>query len=126
MKHIVFDDTATQFKLAILIKESALKKDPVEKYYLNHIGVDRKDIVCFSLDYNSNNKTTAKLRKECIASTLKALDALGTKTLYVCDNEYFKTLTGVSKTGQHLGYVLPCSIKAVSYTHLTLPTILLV
>ena len=116
MKHIVFDNTATKFKLAILIKETALKQDPIEKYYLNHIEVDKKDIVCFSLDYSSNNKANATLRKECLSRTLKALDALETKTLYVCDNEYFKTLTGVSKTGQHLGYVLPCTIK--DYEHM--------
>jgi len=118
MYHLTFGNT--QFNLALLIKLESLQEEPLRKEYLNPLeqaGVDISGSVAFSLTYDKK-KPSAKCRKEYLATLLPELDKLGIATLLCLDGEYFKSLTGQTKSEAHLGNVLPCKVKG--YEHLSI------
>jgi len=111
MYHLTFGNT--QFNLALLIKLESLQEEPLRKEYLNPLeqaGLDISGSIAFSLTYDKK-KPSAKCRKEYLATLLPELDKLGIGTLLCLDGEYFKSLTGQTKSEAHLGYILPCKIK---------------
>ena len=72
----------------------------MEKYYVDplvSLGVPENEIVAFSLSYNAKGKVPAALMKEYVPILLRALDGLGTDTIYCADANYFKSLTGLKK-----------------------------
>lgn len=93
-----------------------LKKPDLEKHYVNSLGRYGDKAISFSLEYNPDRK---KLKvsegREYLDKLLKALDSLGTKTLYVTDGDYFKLLTGERTTTSALGYVFDCVVKGYEY-----------
>lgn len=115
MHHIIFDKNTT-YKVALLIKEGALDKAHIEKFYINPTSIPSKDIIAFSLKYNTANKAPAVLAKEYINNLLKATTSVGVTTLFVCDSTYFKYLTKVRKVVNAHGYIKKCAIKG--YEHL--------
>lgn len=114
MKHVIFEQN-TEYKIAFLIKESALFKNQLESTYINSIkqqGINPKDCIGFSLDYDSSNKKApVKMIKSYLGKLLPSLLSLGTKYLVVCDTNYFKVLTKQKKAEPHYGYVLPCAMQ---------------
>lgn len=110
MKHISFSNNPT---IAILIKESYFNQKEIEDNYVNKLS--SKDIIAFSLAYDSNNKVTATQAKNYLNKLLPSLIQLGVTTLYVADSTYFKVLTKEKKAEQHTGYVLPCKLKGFEH-----------
>jgi len=109
MKHIIFEEN-TAYKMALLIKESALIKPELEKHYLSKTSLAPKDIIAFSLDYKGK-KAPVAFAKAYLQNLLKALKGLGTTTMVVCDSAYYKILTGVRKIEGSHGYVKKCAIE---------------
>jgi len=120
MKHIIFRDKNyllnNPYKIALLIKEAALHKKFIEDNYLSTLSLNNDDIIAFSLKYNIQNKAPAKLIKEYLNNLLQSIKHLEINILYVCDSNYFKTLTKVRKVEPYYGYILNCKIKG--YEHL--------
>lgn len=121
MRHILFTpENPGVFPVALLIKNSGLRQKELENHYVNHLQVPKTDVVAFSLAYGEKGKCPASLQKEYLTGLLKALESLGTTTLYVCDSNYFKTLTNQKKAEPYYGYVLPCAIKGYEHINVVL------
>ena len=111
MHNIDFGNSS--FKLAILIKTSALNQAELQNYYLepmNQKGIDTSEVCAVSLTYDGK-KPSAAHRKTYLNTLLPMLGNLGVEYLLCADGEYFKTLTKQTKVEPSLGYVLPCAIK---------------
>lgn len=124
MKHLTFKNEGGNCKVALLIKESALKKPEMVKHYVEpliSLGVPENEIVAFSVSHNGS-KMPAKLVKEYVPILLRALDGLGTDTIYCADATYFKSLTGMKKAESNYGYVLPCKWKGFEHISVILGT----
>lgn len=113
MNHIIYKEQDS-YDIAILIKETYLDKDKISQFYLNKINPE--NAIVFGLPY-TDKLTVSNARKQ-LAKLLPALVKLGVNTLYVADATYFKALTKQSKAEQHIGYVLPCTIK--DYEHINI------
>lgn len=118
MRHVLFKQNAS-YPIAILIKSTALREKDLRTEYVEHIvsqGIPENEVIAFSLEYGSGKTVSAADRKTYLSKLLPALVSLGTEYLVVADANYFKTLTGETKTDVHYGYVLKCAIK--SFEHL--------
>jgi len=107
----------------LLIKQTTFNKIDLENHYidpLKTLGVDPKDIISFTLDYNEQDKCPVSLIKHCLKSLLRALEGLGVTTLCVADSAYFKTLTKQRKSEPHYGDVLACQIKGYEHMRIIL------
>lgn len=113
MNHIIYKEQDS-YDIAILIKETYLDKDKISQFYLNKINPE--NVIVFGLPY-TDKLTVSNARKQ-LAKLLPALVKLGISTLYVADATYFKALTKQTKAEQHIGYVLPCTIK--DYEHINI------
>ena len=122
MRHHLFAE-ATSYPVALLIKGSSFAKHELVRNYvepLQNLGVPQQQQIAFTLQYNEAGKAPASYIKEYLSRLLPALDKLGTQLLYVADGTYFKTLTGVTKSEPHHGYVLPCKIKGFEHLKVVL------
>lgn len=122
MRHIIFEE-AGSYHIALLIKPTGFNKQDLLTNYiapLNKSGVDSKDVIAFTADYNAVGKAPGKFIKDYLANLLPALDSLGVKTLYVADSVYFKVLTTQARADPHFGYVLPCKIKGYEHMNVVL------
>jgi DNA polymerase-1 len=121
MQHIIFEENTT-YKVALLIKQAAFDKTKLKEVYVDNTSVDSKDIIGFTLDYKDNGKAPVAFAREYATNLLKALRGLGTETLYVCDSNYFKVLTGAKKVESAYGYVKSCVIKGYEDINVILGT----
>ncbi|CAM0077737.1 DNA polymerase [Vibrio phage K482 g1] len=107
MRHIVFAEK-DKYKVAILIKEQALRKDKIEKHYLKYLeagGIAKEDVVMFSLPYDTPKKVKAATGKEYLNSQLlPVLKTLGVSTILCADPSYFKFLSKKATTEKEHGY----------------------
>jgi len=98
MQDIQFGDGC--ISMLILIKEDALLKDDLIKYYINpleKLNIKRETIAAYGLLYE-DSKVKAELGKAYLRMLLPKLLKLGTvKTLIVADTNYFKWLTKSTK-----------------------------
>ena len=115
MNHIIFADKE-QYKTALLIKESYLDKDKIQRYYLNKVDLD--DVIIFGLPYLT--KMTVSKAKHQLNKLLPVLVKLGITSLYVADATYFKALTKAKKTDTEVGYVVSCTIKDFEHINVIL------
>ncbi|WP_395147170.1 DNA polymerase [Moraxella atlantae] len=113
MNHIIYKEQDS-YEIAILIKETYLDKNKISQFYLNKINPE--NVIIFGLPH-TEKMTVSNARKQ-LTKLLPALVKLGVSTLYVADATYFKALTKQSKAEQHIGYVLPCTIK--DYEHINI------
>ncbi|WP_395143705.1 DNA polymerase [Moraxella atlantae] len=111
MNHIIYKEQDS-YEIAILIKETYLDKNKISQFYLNKINPE--NVIIFGLPH-TEKMTVSNARKQ-LTKLLPTLVKLGVSTLYVADATYFKALTKQSKAEQHIGYVLPCTIK--DYEHI--------
>jgi DNA polymerase-1 len=122
MRHILWEDHPT-YSTAVLVKASSFNRQEIENNYINpldQLGLFRKDLIAFTLEYNDVGKAPATFIKDYLAKLLSALQSLSTTWLYVTDSAYFKVLTGQAKAEPHFGYVLPCKIKGYEHMQVVL------
>lgn len=112
MNSILFDDNP---KIAILIKDSYFNFKDINNYYVKNINLP---CMAHSLYYETNNKVSASVAKECLKKILPKLVGKGIAYLYVADSTYFKVLTKEKKAEIHLGYVLPCKLHGYEHLHI--------
>lgn len=114
MRHIIFGQESDQFPVAILIKSAAFSKSELTRSYVTPFtegGIDRNDIIGFTVAYEESGKAPVKLIRNYLANLMPALKQLGTKYIYCADAAYFKVLTKSKKAEPNLGYVLPCTLE---------------
>ncbi len=121
MRHLIIQENPNnQYKVAIIIKNTAIKQKEIIKHYVDPIGIAKEDIIVFNAKYNDVGKCPVKFIKAHLSNLLPALESLGVKTLFVCDGTYFKTLANERKAEPHYGYVLPCAIKGYEHMNVVL------
>ena len=114
MHHIIFEENDT-YDVAILIKNAAFRKKDLQENYIDESSLPTNAFIGLSLKYNEDNKAPASLRREHLKSVLKAADSLKVKILYVCDTEYFKTLSGKAVAEPYSGYIMDCVIEGFEH-----------
>ena len=122
MRHILFEESPTgDYNIAVLVKSSSFNKQELINNYITPMeqrGVNKQEMIAFTLEAEPGKKTpSVAFIKTYLQSLLPALEDIAVKYLYVCDGNYFKTLTGQTKAEPHYGYVLPCKIKG--YEHMS-------
>lgn len=124
MRHHVFTpSTDGNYRVALLMKETAFNKQELQKNYVNPLsvhGLTANNIIAFTLEYNSVGKAPVKHIKEYLGSILPELNSLQTEYLYCADSNFFKVLTGQQKADIHSGYVLPCRITGFEHMKVVL------
>lgn len=120
MKTLKFVDGPPSPKLGILIKESSFRESKLVQYYVQPMvdaGIQREQIVAFSLEYTKAGKAPASLIKDYIGTWLQSFKDAGVEYLFCADSAYFKALTKERKADPHIGYVLPCAIPGFEDMH---------
>ena len=116
-----FTKNTDKFKIGILIKESAVSKEHLLRYYIDPLqllGIPPSDIVVIGLKYADNNKISASVGKEHGKKVLLTCQTLKITTIIVADSTYYKFFTGFN-TKNKIGAVEPvtltkgCVIKAI-------------
>jgi DNA polymerase-1 len=127
LNNIVFSDKSTQYKIAILIKDQAMRAKELRDHYVEPLirnGFKESEIVAFNLAYNEEKKAPVKLIKEHLARVVPALEKLGISHVLVADAAYFKVFCKLKKAEPYFGYSMPsiyAHIRAaltVNYTQL--------
>jgi DNA polymerase-1 len=121
MRHHIFEPSPTgNYRVALLMKASAFKKDELQKCYVSKLaahGLTSDNVISFTLEYNEVGKApVGHIKEYLLQSILPALTSLQTEYLYCADSAFFKVLTGQAKADIHAGYVLPC--KLAGYEHM--------
>lgn len=115
MKHLLFSESDGPFPVSIIIKPSNLKRADILTYYIKpceDTGLSKKDFIAWDLKYNEKGNAPKKLVLEYLEkSLLPAISNVGSKYIIAADGDYFKALTGATKTAPHYGYVKDCKIK---------------
>lgn len=98
----------TDYPIVFLVP--TIRKDEIEKEYLNPFGIPQDDVLVLGLHYNQSKKKTpaAEMKAFISDSLLPVLSDIKTKYLVVADSDYFKVLTKAVKVDANLGYVLDC------------------
>ena len=110
LSHIKFGQTNGPYRLAILVKDSAMRQKGLEEHYVKPLlarGFSLSDILVLSLEYNAQGKAPAKLIKEYSKLLGSVLAQQNIGHVLVADAAYFKVLCKVRKAEPHYGYVLP-------------------
>lgn len=99
MNYLIFGKPKDTYKIAILVRD--LNKYEIEKEYLNKLDLD--DVIVYEL-FSEGKKTKKVRRVEYLQSLLPILADLSVEHILVGDSEYFKDLSGLTKTENTLGY----------------------
>ncbi len=117
MEYISFSEN-DDFSVALLIKESALKENLLEYYYLDFLekyNVDISNFVAIGCPYNSNNKVSNTEIKVFYADLLPQLVSQDIQTIIIADSAYFKVLTNSRKAEGFYGTTLKCVIPGFEH-----------
>lgn len=122
MKLLKFGDgSGVHFKIAILIKESSMRKEDLQTYYVDPLveaGIDPTDIVAIGLPYGANNKVTAKQAQQNLEAIFPILETMQAEFIYCADSTYFKQLVRGNKADQLLGLMMGCPhLEGVQVTY---------
>lgn len=93
-----------QYPIAVLAAK--LDQAGMDREYLQPGNLDPNEVIAYQL-HQTGKKTPRATQKEFLDELMPVLADLDSKYVIVGDGEYFKTLTGVSKTDAYLGYVVP-------------------
>lgn len=111
MQHILFDPPDLSYlKTAILIKTTGLNRIKLETNYIKPTKQNNNKFIAFDLSYGSVKKVSASHAKEYLSELLPELKTLNIKTLLVADSNYFKYLTGNTKSDPFYGEIVSCNI----------------
>lgn len=109
MRHLTYSATPQpSYPLVFLVP--VIRKDEIQKEYLDPFGIPHDDVVVFDLHYSQEKKKTpaAEMKEFVLSELVPALEDVGAKYIAVADSEYFKLLTKVPKVDVNLGYVMDC------------------
>lgn len=118
MRNHTYEPNLAQYKLAILVKESAFNEDEIAKQYFP-LATDHNSIVV-GLKYDSEKKVSAKTVKAHLTNLLAGLEAVQTQYIYCADVTYFKALTKQKKGEVNIGYLFACSIAGYEHMQVVL------
>ena len=105
MQYQTFSKTiSATYPIAVLAPK--LEASGIIQEYLDPGMISVEDVIAYKL-HTTGKKTTAGDMRDFLSELLPTLVDLGTEYLLVTDSEYFKVLTGVTKSDPYLGYVLP-------------------
>ncbi len=108
MRYLTFTqpERDTGYPIALLVP--VLRKDEIQKAYLEPHGINPDEVVAIELSYSQLKKKTpkAELVQYIEEMLVPAFETAGVEYVVVADAEYFKALTGVTKVDVNLGYVL--------------------
>jgi DNA polymerase-1 len=106
MKYLTFEKEEREvYSTAIL--SPTLDFELMLKEYVDVSLIDPEDLIAYELVMNGKKAATSTKRMDCIEEIFENLDYLQTEYVIVANADYFKTIAGVPKAEQYLGYVLP-------------------
>jgi DNA polymerase-1 len=105
MRYLTYGAEKSSYKIAILVNE--IRGDEIKKHYLTPYALKEDEVIVIDLHQaEGKKKTPAAEQKAYINEELApTLNSLGVEFILVCDGEYFKTLTKISKVDKAFGYV---------------------
>lgn len=110
--------TSTQYKIAILIKETSFNRQSLETYYVNDLslkGVDISEIMAVDLAYEAGNKVSVKRAKDNLNVVLPLLNKLGVEFILCADSAHYKQLTNQKKPDSNIDNITDCCIKGFEH-----------
>lgn len=113
MRYYSYPDNATEYKVALLIKDSYFHHARIKNAYIDRI---QANVLAIDLPY-PNNKQTIQPARDYLNQLADHIIKLGITHIYCTDALYFKALTGLQKTEPHLGYVVPCKLNKLQHIH---------
>ena len=117
MRNHTYNSNAEQFRLAILVKDSAFNPTEIAKKYM---PLCRPDTIVVELKYDTEKKVSAATIKDHLNTLLAGLKAIEVEYIYCADGAYFKALTKQVKVEANLGYVFPCAIAGYEHMQVVL------
>jgi DNA polymerase I len=105
MNFLNFEGKSSKYDVAILIKDSSLKKREIEQYYINPLvlkGFKRNRIIAIGLAYGNGNKVSKKQIKDHLEYILPNLKLLQVKYVMCADANYYKELANQRKADTNL------------------------
>ncbi|WP_065647676.1 DNA polymerase [Pantoea eucrina] len=118
MRYTVFDREGTKYPVCILVKPLQLRQKELQVNYVDPLvnqGVPASSVLAYDLLTTGKKTPAAKQKAYLSEELLPALASLQVEWLLVCDSDYFKTLTKLTKADRHLGYIEPCAIAGYEY-----------
>lgn len=116
MQYYSYPDNATEYKVALLIKDSYFHHTRIQQAY---IGKIQGNVIAIDLPY-PNNKQTITPAREYLNKLADHIIKLGITHIYCTDALYFKALTGLQKTEPYIGYAVPCKLSKLQHIHIIL------
>lgn len=105
MNHLTWGDPSTTgYPVAFLVPQ--LRKDDIERVYLNPYGLDPASVMCLSLHYSKEKKKTpmAEMREYVTTVLAPVLNDQHVQYVMCADADYFKALTKLPKAEPYAGY----------------------
>ena len=110
MHHLRFSELA-QASYPICFLVPTIRKDEIQKAYLDPYAVDPDEVIVLDLHYSRTSKKTSMTEIKAYISEelMPVLNDMGVGYIAVADSDYFKALTKTVKVDVNLGYVLDCA-----------------
>ena len=109
MKHFYYKDQDT-YNVVFLVPKLRMKEIEQELLYLIDSKIKKENCLFLELDYEPKvKKSSIKFMREFFLTEVKPLlEQASTKYLVICDAEYFKAITRLSKAKPYIGYLIDC------------------
>ena len=118
LRHLIFGDSSTPKKIALLIPNKDFKAALLTQYYikpLENLGINSNSIIAFNLNFAANGKApVATIITPWLEQLKSVVDHLQIHTLLCCDATYFKKLTKVTRSELQHGYATSTIWKNVT------------
>lgn len=96
-------------RLLILVPARDLNRVPLEQHYikpLGKLGIEPNKILAVSLDMGPKHKPNSGIAKNNLSEIEAVAKHIGITHVLVADGTHFKTLTGMTKSEPHYGYLI--------------------
>lgn len=106
MKYLTFGPEKTEYKICILVND--IRKDEIERVYIDPYGLNKDDIIIISLHQTPGKKKTPKAEMvQYINEHLVSIfNNMKIEYLIIGDTDYFKTITKCTNADRMSGYVI--------------------
>jgi len=118
MRYTLFGAESSKYPVCFLVKPLQLRQQDLQNHYveaLNQQGVLSTSVLAYDLLVTGKKTPAAKQKAYLADELLPVLAELQVEWLGVCDSDYFKTLTKVTKADRHLGYIQKCAFAGYEY-----------